>query len=154
MTSIWLHDLPLWQMALVIFGATYLAAAAIHVITGWLARGPHKRSIMAISPSLLSPTGVIFGLLIAFTAAQVWDDTERANSAVAAEAGALRSVIVLAAVLPEETQAQLRTLVRDYIEYTINTEWPMMAHGVRCAGMRANPNRKRRASFRLIPRGW
>jgi hypothetical protein len=84
---------------------------------------------MAISPGLLSPIGVIFGLLIAFTAAQVWNDTERANVAVATEAGALRSVVVLSAVLPEEAQIRLRELVRDYIEYTIDTEWPMMAQG-------------------------
>jgi hypothetical protein len=129
MTSTWLHNLPLWQMTLVTFGATYLAAAAIHVVTGWLAAGPHRRSFMAVSPGLLSPIGVIFGLLMAFTAAQVWDDTARANVAVATEAGALRSVVVLSAVLPAEAQVQLRTLVRDYIEYTINTEWPMMAQG-------------------------
>jgi hypothetical protein len=31
--------------------------------------------------------------------------------------------------LPEEAQIRLRELVRDYIEYTIDTEWPMMAQG-------------------------
>jgi hypothetical protein len=129
MMNTWLHDLPLWQMTLVTFGATFLVGTAIHVVTSWLAAGQHGRSLMAISPGLLSPIGVIFGLLMAFTAAQVWNDTERANVAVATEAGALRSVVVLSAVLPEEAQSQLRTLVRDYIEYTIATEWPMMAQG-------------------------
>ncbi|CAB3796204.1 DUF4239 domain-containing protein [Pararobbsia alpina] len=129
MTSSWLHNLPLWQMTLVAFGATCLAATAVHVVTSWLAAGPYRRSFMAVSPGLLSPIGVIFGLLIAFTAAQVWNDTARANVAVATEAGALRSVVVVSAVLPEEAQNQLRTLVRDYIEYTVNTEWPMMAQG-------------------------
>jgi len=38
-----------------------------------------------VSPGLLSPIGVIFGLLVAFTAAQVWNDTERATTAVAAK---------------------------------------------------------------------
>ncbi|AQH03582.1 hypothetical protein A9R05_30815 [Burkholderia sp. KK1] len=126
--STWLHDLPLWQMTLVVFIATGVIAWAIHRVTGWLAAGPHRRSL-AVSPGLLSPVGVIFGLLVAFTAAQVWNDTERANAAVDAEAGALRSVVVLSAVLPGEAQAQLRKLVHDYIEYTITTEWPMMAQG-------------------------
>ncbi|WP_158898218.1 DUF4239 domain-containing protein [Burkholderia sp. L27(2015)] len=129
MTSTWLHNLPLWQMALVTFGATYLAATAVHVVTDRLAAGPHRLSLMAVSPGLLSPIGIIFGLLIAFTATQVWNDTERANVAVATEAGALKSVVILSAVLPEDAQIQLRTLVRDYIEYAINTEWPMMAQG-------------------------
>src|SRR5262249_43193990 len=63
-------------------------------------------------------------------AAQVWSDTERANVAVATEAGALRSVVVLSAVLPQDAQVQLRMLIRDYIEYATTTEWPMMAQGM------------------------
>jgi hypothetical protein len=116
-------------MALVVFGATFLAGTAIHTVTTWLASGAQRRSSMAISPGLLPPIGVLFGLLIAFTAAQVWNDTERANVAVATEAGALRSVVVLSAVLPDEAKIRLRALVREYIEYTIDNEWPMMAQG-------------------------
>jgi uncharacterized MnhB-related membrane protein len=125
--STWLHELPLWLMALVSFGAISVVGAAIHVVTCWLAAGRYGQSFMAISPGLLSPIGVIFGLFIAFTAAQVWNDTEHASAAIDAEAGALRSVIVLSAVLPEDAQSQLRKLVHDYIEYTATTEWPMMA---------------------------
>ena len=126
--STWLHNLPIWQMTLAVFGATCVASAAIHAVCGWLMAGPHRRA-WVLSPGLLSPIGVIFGLLVAFTAAQVWNDTERANAAVDAEAGALRSVIVLSAAFPEDAQNRLRQLVREYIEYTIKTEWPMMAQG-------------------------
>ena len=129
MTSTWLHNLPLWQMTLVVFGATGVMAAAIYLVSSRLAAGPHRRSLVALSPGLLSPIGVIFGLLIAFTAAQVWNDTERANAAVDTEAGALRSVVVIAAVFPEQAQMQLRKLVHEYIEYTATTEWTMMAQG-------------------------
>ncbi|SAK61803.1 hypothetical protein AWB82_03059 [Caballeronia glebae] len=127
MTSTWLHNLPLWQMTLAVFGATGAAGAAVHFVTGRLAASAYRRSFTALSPGLLSPIGIIFGLLIAFTAAQVWNDTARANNAVDAEAGALRSVVVLSAVFPEDAQTQLRKLVREYIEYTVGTEWPMMA---------------------------
>ncbi|SAK51620.1 hypothetical protein AWB77_01325 [Caballeronia fortuita] len=129
MTSTWLHNLPLWQMTLVVFGATAIAGAAIHFVTRRLLKGARRLSFTALSPGLLSPIGVIFGLLIAFTAAQVWNDTERANAAVDAEAGALRSVVVLSAMFAPDAQAHLRKLVRDYIEYTVGTEWPMMAQG-------------------------
>ncbi|WP_250437126.1 DUF4239 domain-containing protein [Caballeronia sp. ATUFL_F2_KS9A] len=129
MTSTWLHNLPLWQMTLVVFGATGVAGAAIHFVTGRLAASAHRRAFTTLSPGLLSPIGVIFGLLIAFTAAQVWNDTARANGAVDAEAGALRSVVVLSAAFPPDAQIQLRKLIREYIEYTVNTEWPMMAQG-------------------------
>ena len=129
MMSTWVHELPLWLMTLVIFGAISLASAIIHFITGWLAAGRYGRSFKAISPGLLSPLGIIFGLFIAFTASQVWSDTARANVAVATEASELRSVIVMSAVLPEEAQTELRRMVRDYIQYTATTEWPLVAKG-------------------------
>ncbi|SPB15577.1 hypothetical protein NOV72_02797 [Caballeronia novacaledonica] len=129
MTSTWLHDLPLWQMTLVVFGAAGIVGAGMHFVAGWLAAGAHRRSFVALSPGLLSPIGVIFGLLIAFTAAQVWNDTAQANAAVDTEAGALRSVVVLSAVFPEDARMQLRKLIREYIEYTATTEWKSMAQG-------------------------
>ena len=129
MTSTWLHSLPIWQMTLVTFGTTFLAGVVIHTVTGLLAAGKYRRSFMAISPGLLSPIGVIFGLLIAFTAAQVWNDTQRANAAVDTEASALRSVVIESAVFPEDAQLRLRALLRQYIQYTITTEWSMMAQG-------------------------
>jgi hypothetical protein len=40
---------------------------------------------------MLPPLGIIFGLFVGFTAAQVWSDNDRAGTAVSREAGALRS---------------------------------------------------------------
>jgi len=87
-------------MAFVAFGATSLVGTAIHYVTCWLAAGRHGESFKAISSGLLSPIGIIFGLFMAFTAAQVWNDTERATAAIDTEAGALRSLIVLSAEFP------------------------------------------------------
>jgi hypothetical protein len=55
-----------------------------------------------VDPGILSPLGVVFGLLVVFTAAQVWADLERVNSAVADEASALRDVVLLANSLSED----------------------------------------------------
>jgi hypothetical protein len=38
---------------------------------------------------MLPPLGIIFELFVAFTAAQVWQDNERANTEVNREASAL-----------------------------------------------------------------
>jgi uncharacterized MnhB-related membrane protein len=116
-------------MALFTFGAIFVASSAIHLVTGWLAASRYGRSFKAISPGLLSPIGIIFGLFIVFTASQVWNDTARANAAVDAEASALRSVVVMSAVFPDEAQIELRRLVRDYIQYTASTEWPLVGKG-------------------------
>jgi hypothetical protein len=101
--------------------------AAIYAVVMVLAVGERARSFKAISAGMLPPLGIIFGLFVAFTAAQVWQDNERANREVNREASALRAVVVLANSLPSETEASLRALVRSYIGDTATLEWPMMA---------------------------
>jgi hypothetical protein len=61
--SDWLHNLPVVWMALVVFGVTYLVAAAIHAVVTVLAVGERARSFKAVSPGMLPPLGIIFGLL-------------------------------------------------------------------------------------------
>ena len=133
----WLHNLPVVWMSLVVFGFTYSVAAAIYVVVAVLAVGERGRSFKAVSPGMLPPLGIIFGLFVAFTAAQVWSDNERANAAVDREASALRTVVVLAASFPVEPEGQLRGLIRRYIEEATTQEWPMMAR--RTATLRAAP---------------
>ena len=78
--SDWLHNLPVLWMSLVVFGFTYLVTAAIYVAVSVSAVGERARSFKAISPGLLPPLGIIFGLFVVFTAAQVWTDNEKAKS--------------------------------------------------------------------------
>jgi Protein of unknown function (DUF4239) len=125
-------------MAVVVCGVTYLIAAAIYAIVLVLETGERARAFKAVSPGILSPLGVIFGLFVAFTAVQVWNDNDRANEAVDREASALREVVVLAASFPGEPQTRLRALIRRHIEVAATQEWPMMAH--------------RTATMNIIPR--
>ena len=127
--SDWLHNLPILWMTLVVFGFSYLLAAGIYALVSALAKGEQARTFKAVSPGLLSPLGIMFGLFVAFTAAQVWGDNERANAAVDREASALRAVVVLAAAFPGEPEMRLRALVRRHIEQVTTEEWPMMAKG-------------------------
>ena len=126
--SDWLHNLPVPLMALVIFGFTYLLAAGIFAGVALAATGERAKSLKAISPGMLPVLGIIFGLFVAFTAAQVWGDSDRAGAAVSREASALRSAVLLAGGLPAEQETKLRGLVRDYVGQAVTVEWPMMAH--------------------------
>lgn len=123
----WLLNLPLFETALIVFGGTYLVAAAIWLVVTRLAVDDRGRAFKALSPGMLPPLGIIFGLLVGFTAAQVWSDFEKAKVAVANEASALRSVILLAQKFPDDQGARLRTLINEHIEEAINREWPDMA---------------------------
>ena len=135
--SDWLHNLPVLWMSLVVFGFTYLVTAAIYVAVSVSAVGERARSFKAISPGLLPPLGIIFGLFVVFTAAQVWTDNEKAKAEIDREASALRSAEILVTSFPTEAQVQLRELVRRYIADVVAQEWPLMAQGM--ANLRRSP---------------
>ncbi len=122
----WLHNLPVSWMALVVFGATYLVTAGIYRGVMKLAVGDRARALKGLSPGMLPPLGIIFGLLVGFIAAQVWSDLEHAKVAVNREASALRGVVLLATSFPGEPERRLRALVRRHIEDAATREWPDM----------------------------
>lgn len=124
-------------MALCIFAFTYFLAFIIFATVSALATADRAKSFQAISPGMLPVLGIIFGLFVAFTAAQIWSDSDRAAAAVSREASALRAVMLLAAGLPAENEAKLRDLVRSYVEQAATVEWPMMARHT--ASLRAAP---------------
>jgi hypothetical protein len=136
--SDWLHNLPVVWIAVVAFGGTYLAGAAIYAVVMGLAAGERATAFKAVSPGMLPPLGILFGLFVAFTAAQVWTDTDRATTAVAREASALSTVLFLAASFPGEPEARVRTLIHSYIDEAVTREWPRMAR--ENAGQRITPH--------------
>ena len=135
--SDWLHNLPVPLMALISFGFTYFVAAAVYVTVIALADGKRAHSFKAVSAGMLPPLGIIFGLFVVFTAAQVWTDNEKARSEIDREASALRNVVILATTFPKEFESRIRGLVRRYIADVARQEWPLMAQGA--ATLRAIP---------------
>lgn len=122
--SDWLHNLPIAWMAFLVFVATYLVAGGIYGVVMALAGGERARTFKAMSAGMLPPLGIIFGLFVAFVAAQVWGDFDRAQTAVNREASALRAVVLLIASFPEEPEMRMRALVRRHIEEAAMQEWP------------------------------
>jgi hypothetical protein len=123
----WLLNLPVAVMALIVFGGTYLAVAAIYFAVTRLAVGERARAFKGLSPGMLPPLGIIFGLLVGFTAAQVWSDYEKAKVAVATEASALRALVLLSQKFPSEQASALRRSVNAHIDQAVHEEWPAMA---------------------------
>jgi ABC-type uncharacterized transport system permease subunit len=75
----WLLNLSLPVMALVVFTASYLVGAAVYWVVTSLAVDDRARAFKALSPGMLPPLGIIFGLLVGFVAVQVWSDFDRAK---------------------------------------------------------------------------
>lgn len=124
-----LRAMPIGWFIVVIFTATFMAAGGVYWLIMSLAAGERAKAFKAVSPAMLPPLGIIFGLFVAFIAAQVWGDLDRAHTAVNREASALRAIVLLSAGVPTEAAAKLRGLVQQQIEDAVTQEWPEMARG-------------------------
>ena len=124
----WLQDLPLVWFALIVFALTFLVAGVVYVVVMALAKGKRGEAFKAVSPGMLPPMGLLFGLIVGFLAAQVWSDAGRAHDAVNREASALRSVVLLANAFPGDSEVRMNTLVRRQIRQAVDEEWPAMSH--------------------------
>ena len=122
-----IDNLSIGWMSLVVFGLVYLGTAIIFAATFRLAGGERTRIFKGVSPGMLPPLGIIFGLFVAFVASQVWSDTDRARAAVNTEANSLSTVIFLAASFPGEPALRMRELTRRHIGEVVTVEWPLMA---------------------------
>ena len=114
-------------MGALILGAIYLSTAGLYLLITALATGERARAFKGISPGVLPPLAIIFALLVGFLAAQVWNDADRASTAVNREASALRAAVLLAGGFPGEPEARLRDLIRRYVRDAVTQEWPAMA---------------------------
>src|SRR5262245_7384749 len=123
----WLLNLPVLWMAVVVFAAIYLLAAGIYWVVTRLAVDDRARAFKAVSPGMLPPLGILFALLVGFIAVEVWNNFDKAKGAVAAEASALRAVVLLAETFPEEQRTRINALIDRHIDEAVNKEWPTMS---------------------------
>ena len=126
--SDWFHGLSIFWLALIVFALTTLVTAAIYAAVVALARNERRRTAFkGVSPGMLPPMALVFGLVVGFLAAQVWSDANTAQAAVNREASALRAAVLLSERYPAPTGARIRMLVDRHIQQAVTVEWPAMA---------------------------
>ena len=125
--SEWTYNLPIAWMAIVVFTATYVVTGCLYALVMAAAKGERARAFKAVSPGMLPPLGIIFGLFVAFLASQAWSDFDRAQAAVSREASALRAVVLLIHAFPGEPEARMKSLIRRQIDEAATHEWPAMS---------------------------
>jgi hypothetical protein len=77
---------------------------------------------------LVTVTSAMFALMMAFTAAGIWNDTLQARNAVQREAQALENVLALATGFPEDVTKRVRDDIRSYSRLVVERDWPAMGH--------------------------
>ena len=108
----WFLNLPVAWMALIVFVASFLIAGGVYLVVTRLAETEWARAFKAVSPGLLPVLGVLFALLVGFIAVEVWNTFDKAKTAVATEASALRAVVLLARNFPEEQRTRIDALIK------------------------------------------
>jgi Protein of unknown function (DUF4239) len=122
----WLPNLPVVWIAVVAFAGMALLTAGIYAVVMRLAQGERAAALGAVSPGMLPPMGILFALFVGFLAVGVWGNVDSAEEAVADEASALRSAVILSDELPADLGARVRSLIHRQIENAVNDEWPAM----------------------------
>src|SRR3954447_22359529 len=123
----WVERLPIVWLILVIFAGTFLLTFGIYWSVMRAAAGPSGPALAAISPGMLPPMALVFGLIVGFLVAGLWGDLNNARDAVNQEASALRSAsLVAAAAFPGSTSTRVDALVERQIKDAATKEWPAM----------------------------
>lgn len=153
--SDWLHSLSIPWLAALVFALTALIAAVIYLSVIALAHDERRRAAFkGVSPGLLPPMALVFGLLVGFLAAQVWSDSASAHTAVNREASALRAAVLLSERFPGQTEERIRTFVSLHIDRAVTEEWPAMAeHRATLALVAAELDSALQLSLGLAPSG-
>jgi uncharacterized membrane protein YagU involved in acid resistance len=150
----WIENLSLGWLVLVVTAGSALVAAAVYCVVMWLAVGKRREAFKAVSPGMLPPMGLLFGLIVGFLAAQVWSDAGNAQQAVNREASALRAAVILARTFPGAPENRTNADIRAYIRNAVDEEWPAMAHGRESLTVIPAPLADAlRVAIRLTPRG-
>lgn len=126
------HQLPL--------AAMFLAVLALSLAVCWLLIGLVRVAIvrlghrldqpLPIRDSIINACGGLFALIVAFSAAGIWNDAVSARTAVQREADAVETALTLSVVLPEETRSELTSGLQAYLRDVIAIDWPAMARSM------------------------
>ena len=126
------HQLPLTAMFLVVWS---ISTAICWMLIGFVRfsvprLGYRPSEPLPIRDSLINACGALFALIVAFSAAGIWNDAVSARTAVQREADAVENALVVSAGLPDELQSRLNDGLQAYLRDVITVDWPAMARSM------------------------
>lgn len=115
----------LWGIAIV-GGITVLATLGALLVRHWVPVEVLERH-NEVAGFIYSVIGVMYAVLLGFTAIIVWERYDQAQTAVENEANELGDLFRDAQAFPDEDRKEIETKLRSYIRLVIEKEWPAMA---------------------------
>ncbi|BAT61000.1 hypothetical protein GJW-30_1_03550 [Variibacter gotjawalensis] len=122
------HQLPLWLMFFVILAMSMTVCWVILCVVRWsIPRlGYAIDEPLPIRDSVIGACGGMFALIVAFSAAGIWNDAVSARNAVQREADAIENAMILTLGLPAEAQQRTNDYLRTYVKQVLDIDWPAM----------------------------
>lgn len=121
----------MWMQELVVGILFLVALPAVAVGAGLLLRRMVGPEVLArhndVAGFIYAVIGVVYAVLIAFTAIIVWEQFRNAQNGVEREANALADLYRNAQAFPPDVRKQVEVQLRTYIRLAMEKEWPAMA---------------------------
>lgn len=125
----WISNLPVTAaVVLSLAGGALISTAGLLVFNRVLPH-PVRSTHNDVSGFILAIVGVIYAVLLAFTAVAVWQNFAQVDNLVQTEANLLGDLYRDTAALPDPMAAKLRDSVFVYAEVVVQDEWPALAAG-------------------------
>jgi len=139
---------------MVLFLLTYWGGLA-YVVHRWLVpwiAGRTGQKLGRFEAEVPAQIGLAFGLLISFIAIPVWEQHSLAEETARTEAAAYREMAESIEDAPPAQGASLHAALRDAVGFTVDEEWPQLAH-LLTPRVTAAPIRELRTAIQSLPEG-
>ena len=111
---------------LIVGGITFVALAGALLVRRWANVEVLERH-NEVAGFIYAVVGVLYAVVLGFTAVIVWERYDQAQAEVEKEANALGDLFRDAQAFPDDTRKELETKLRSYARLVVEKEWPAMA---------------------------
>lgn len=120
-----------WTLAVVIIAVAMLYAVGLQLLTRRLFGVDLLRVNHDVAGFKFAVVGVAYAVLLALVVISVWDDYERADETVQAEAERFYNLYRNSYNFPSETGERMRDVLIGYATEVRDKDWPAMREGLR-----------------------
>jgi hypothetical protein len=113
---------------LIVGGITSVAVAGALLVRRWATVDVLERH-NEVAGFIYAVIGVLYAVLLGFTAIIVWERFDQAQVVVEKEANELGDLFRDAQTLPDDVRKELETKLRSYAQLVVEKEWPAMTGG-------------------------